>query len=327
MRLRWIGLAATGALLAACGAEPYAKNSAPQGVVAMEEARSAAVDMMADAVAGSPPPMPEQATRTRVVQQDPDVGGGQTQPPATAARDIAYEYNFTFAVPTGAMQALLASQRAACETAGPSRCYVVSSSLSGLGQDTTYGAMQLRASADWVAQFRAGLPEALKPYEAVLDASTETSEDLTVQLIDTSARLNSLKTMRDRLQALLADRPGRLSDLLELERELARVQGEIDSTESILAAMRQRVAMSLLTIGYQPRYSAVSESVWRPLGDAFASFLPRAAGSLAVFVSFIASILPWAVILGASLFILQLLWRLTFGRTRRAPRPRPPAAT
>ena len=81
--------------------------------------------------------------------------------------------------------------------------------------------------------------------------------------------------MRDRLQELLRDRPGRLSDLLEIERELARVQAEIDSRESIMAALKLRVAMSTMTLNYQPKYTAASESIWRPLGDAFSQLLAQ----------------------------------------------------
>jgi hypothetical protein len=276
----------------------------------------------AEFAAAPAPSMPADAMK--VVQQDPDVGGGQIAPDPGASRQIAYEYQFTFAVPTAAMADLLNVQRRACEQAGPSRCYVVSSSISGLGQDNTYGAMQLRASADWVATFRAGLPESLKPFEAILDANTESSEDLTVQMIDTGARLSSMKTMRDRLVTALAERPGKLSDLLELERELARVQGDIDSTESILNTMRQRVAMSLLTISYQPKFSAASESIWRPVGDAFGNFLPNAVTSLALVVSFVAGILPWLVIIVVAILLLQGIWRLTLGRRRKPQAPRPP---
>jgi hypothetical protein len=32
--------------------------------------------------------------------------------------------------------------------------------------------------------------------------------------------------------------------------------------------MRLRVAMSSLTLNYSAKYTAVSQSIWRPLGDA-----------------------------------------------------------
>ena len=76
------------------------------------------------------------------------------------------------------------------------------------------------------------------------------SEDLTRQIVDTEAAVRARTALRDRLQAILATRPGKLSDLLEVEKELARVQGELDATQSELAVMRTRVVTSLLTITY-----------------------------------------------------------------------------
>lgn len=255
--------------------------------------------------------------------QQPQDPNQPTQQNPGAARLIAYEYYYSFLVPTTNMEALLNAHKASCETAGVDKCYVVNSSISGLGSESASGQLIIKGSRDWVESFKANMPDSLKGFGAELDSNNTTSEDLTVQILDTSARLNSAKTLRDRLQALLADRPGRLSDLLEIERELARVQAEIDSTESILAAMRLRVAMSQLTLNYQPKYSAVSESIWRPLGDAFSSFLPNVVSSLAAIIEFISSILLWLILAAAVIWLF--LWR--FGRRRKKAPVLPPNPT
>jgi hypothetical protein len=175
-----------------------------------------------------------------------------------------------------------------------------------------------------VKAFRKNLPENLKGYGATLDSSSDSSEDLTVQIVDTTARLNSNKTLRDRLQKLLAERPGKLGELLEIERELARVQGEIDATESILAAMRLRVAMADLTLGYQAMASPVSQSVWRPVGEAFGSFVPNISYSIAFIVQLVSSLLVWVLLIGASIWgALRLMGRRKPKRAA-APRPQPP---
>ncbi|MDZ4762424.1 MAG: DUF4349 domain-containing protein [Alphaproteobacteria bacterium] len=266
------------------------------------------------------------ASRSQIVEQEPGGGGQPAQTPDPAAsRQIAYTYFFGFRVPTGNMEALLNAHRAACEQAGAAKCYVVNSSISGLGQEGAYASLELRGAADWMTGFKANMDDSLKPFEAELDSNNTMSEDLTVQLIDTSARLNSAKTLRDRLQELLRDRPGKLGELLEIERELARVQAEIDSTESILAAMRLRVAMSSVTLSYQARYDAVSESIWRPLGDAFGSFVPSIVGSLAAVVMFTAMALPWLLIVAGLVWFIVWLTRWVRRRPRRTQRPGPPS--
>ncbi len=299
------------------------------GCGASDEAKYAAVETQ-QGYAFAPPPAPPPPTSvaadsvgnmSRAFAPDQDGGGGGQPPqpgePATA-RQMAYTYGYNFAVPTANMQGLLSTHEAACNNAGPAVCYVVNSSISGLGEDYAHGQLTLKASAEWVKSFQAGMPESLKGFGAELDASTSTAEDLTVQILDTSARLDSAKTLRDRLQQLLADRPGRLADLLEIERELARVQADIDSTESILAAMRLRVAMSTLTLSYTAKYSAVSQSVWRPLSDAFADFVPNIVASLAAIVAFISSVALWLVLTAAVVWLV--LWRM-----RRRKKPAKPA--
>jgi len=260
----------------------------------------------------------------QIIQQDQQGGGGGGQP----AQLIAYTYNYGFKVPPQKMEGLLNAHKKACEDAGPAKCYVMNSQMAGIGEEQSSGYLQVRGSADWVKTFQTGMEDTLKPFDANLDSNNDTAEDLTVQIVDSEARLKSMKTMRDRLQELLRDRPGRLSDLLEIEREFARVQADIDSHESVLAALKLRVAMSIMTLSYQPKYEAASESIWRPLGDAFGNFIPNMANTLAGIVEFIGEILPVALILG--LVIWGLLW--LFRRRGKAKKaranplaPKPPA--
>ncbi len=316
------GAAAFALLAAACGGG--GENSA----ASMDKSgyMSAAQSMPA-----SPPPPAMEYARdgdmsVAVVEEQisgggqPGQGGGAPPDPA-AARQIAYTFYYGFAVPTAQMESLLKTHQSLCETAGAAVCYVSNSSISGLGEEYASGSLQLRASKEWIDKFRAGLEEGLKPFGATLSSSNTSAEDLTTQIIDTTATLTSAKTLRERLQQLLADRPGKLSDLLEIERELARVQRQIDSTESILAAMKLRVSMSTLTLSYEAKYSAVSQSIWRPLGDAFSSFAPNLAGSLAGIVNFISSVLLWLVLAGGVVWFV--VWRM--GRKPK-PAAKPPTA-
>jgi hypothetical protein len=325
-----ISLVASLAVLAvACGGG--GDGSAANKFAAEEQAQGYAMS------GGAPPPPPAPAmasappsdmVATEAARRDLDIiqqdqgggGGGQPTPPGQM---MAYTYAWGFQVPTGNMEGLLNAHKKLCEDAGPAKCYVVNSGISGLGQESSYGTLSLKASEDWVRSFESGVEDGLKPFDGTLDSNSRSGEDLTVQIVDGEARLNSQKTMRDRLQGLLRDRPGRLSDLLEIERELARVQADIDSRESILAALKLRVAMSSLTLNYTPKYTAVSESIWRPLGDAFSNFLPNIAMTLAAIIGFISEVLPVVIILGLLIWLALWLFR---GRRRGKAKPAPAAA-
>jgi Domain of unknown function (DUF4349) len=281
----------------------------PPPAPAMEMARADGSGVVAGTVNFNSP------VQQQIIQQDQQGGGGGQQP----AQLIAYTYNYGFKVPPAKMEGLLGAHKKACEDAGPAKCYVMNSQISGIGSESSSGYLQVRGSGDWVKKFQTGMEDTLKPFDANLDSNNDTAEDLTVQIVDSEARLKSMKTMRDRLQELLRDRPGRLSDLLEIEREFARVQADIDSHESILAALKLRVAMSVMTLNYQPKYEAASESIWRPLGDAFGNFIPNMARTLAHIVEFIGGILPVGLVLG--LVIWFVMW--LFGRRGKAKKAKP----
>lgn len=73
------------------------------------------------------------------------------------------------------------------------------------------------------------------------------AEDVTDAIVDAEGRLASLTASRDRLRQLL-DKAGSVPDVITVERELARVQGDIESLQRRIAALRGQVAMSELTV-------------------------------------------------------------------------------
>ena len=118
--------------------------------------------------------------------------------------------------------------------------------------------------------------------------------------------------MRERLEDLLAHRPGKLSELLEVERELANVQGEIDAMESNLAVMKARVSMSLLTIDYASAGAPVTDTTFAPIGDALQNFFGYIAQGIAIMITLIAVLAPWGLLAWLVAWLV-LRWR----RTRR----------
>jgi len=90
-----------------------------------------------------------------------------------------------------------------------------------------------------------------------------TAEDVTRQTIDLEARLKSARELRDRLRALLAQAKN-VPEILEVERELARVQAEVESMEAFLQSLRQRVALSRIDLELK------QSRILGPLGYLFA---------------------------------------------------------
>ncbi len=120
--------------------------------------------------------------------------------------------------------------------------YASASDRTGDGDDaqasTTY-----RVPAD---RWEAALLAARAVGEKVLDERSAT-EDVTGQVVDLEARIRNLETTEAALQAIM-DRATAIKDVLEVQEQLTTIRGEIEQLASHSADLRERAAMSTLTV-------------------------------------------------------------------------------
>jgi chemotaxis protein histidine kinase CheA len=128
-------------------------------------------------------------------------------------------------------------------------------SANGFGAQVTRATVEERERAEYFIRVPPERLDALMDSVAALGEVESRSvgvEDVTERVIDAEARLNSLRASRDRLRQLL-ERAGTVQDVIAVERELARVQGEIESLEARLTALRGEVALSELSVTLRQR--------------------------------------------------------------------------
>jgi hypothetical protein len=295
--------------------------AAPDSEVAGERMEQQYQTATADAAAPaeSAPPSPSQG-------QPATAQGGVTAP--SPILYLAYSYQIGLELPADRLAGVMDAHMQACVAAGPRVCQLISSGRSGDPESSMRGSLAVRGEPAWLRSFMGQLHGDAERAGGRVRSQATTTEDLTRAIVDTEAQLRAMTTLRDRLQNLLASRPGKLSDLLEVERELARVQAQIDSNQSNLAVMRTRVAMSELTIGYESAPRAVASDTFEPLTDAFAGFTGILVRGVAMIVTLIAALIPWVLLIGLIVWLV-LAWRKRRGGRlfRRPPPPAPPAAT
>lgn len=238
---------------------------------------------------------------------------------------LAYAYAMGLELPSQRLEPLLAQHAQACIDAGPRLCQLVGSQVSGDPASYIEGNIWLRGEPAWLRAFMAGMENQASQAGGRITAQSTSTEDLTRAIVDTEARLRAQTALRDRLQQLLRERPGRLADLLEVERELARVQGDLDSIQSNLAVMRTRVSMSELTLSYRAAPRPIGSDTFEPLRQAFADFFGIIVGVLAAIVTIVAALIPILAI-GIPLGWVLLRWRAKRGG-RFFRKPPPPAAS
>jgi hypothetical protein len=310
--------------LAACSQD----SAAPSGG---EAANQAAYGGVADMAQGRAEVATEEAAPAPTAAPvDADLSRPQPNQPSGPAPVLylAYSYAMGLEIPSDRLSGVMDTHIQACTAAGPRLCQLIGSNKSGDPESFMQGYVSLRGEPNWLATFRNGIGAQVDEAGGRVQSSTTNTEDLTRAIVDTEARLRAQTALRDRLQELLRSRPGRLADLLEVERELARVQGEIDAVQSNLAVMRTRVSMSELSINYQSAPRPVGSDTFEPLRNAFANFLGIVVAGFAAIITIIAGLIPFAIVIVPTVWF-ALRWRRRrggrfFNRTPPPAAPSPP---
>lgn len=88
---------------------------------------------------------------------------------------------------------------------------------------------------------------ALKGLGQVVEES-QGGDDVTEQAVDLDARLTNARNTEKRLTDVLQHRTGKVGDVLEVEREIARVRGEIERMDAERTNLARRVAYATVTL-------------------------------------------------------------------------------
>lgn len=307
--------------LAACSEAPQEatdhRGSPGASAFSEREAASGSVD---SAIAQASPA--DSTPLADLASAQAEGGTATTSLPALASGPLrAYSYFVAIEAAARDIPALSKRHETTCEQAGPDRCQVVLANANVDPDGVVNAQLTLRADPRWLTPFRQTLARDAEALSGRLVEQNTTSEDLTRQIIDVGAQLSAKKALRERLEGLLRDRPGKLADLLEVERELARVQSEIDAQESELAVMRKRVSLSELDLVYRSRLDPVGHGALSPIVSAWndaARIMANAVGGLIRLVAFLLPLL----ILGLPFFwLVRALWRARKTGAKPAPAP------
>ena len=150
----------------------------------------------------------------------------------------------------------------------------------------------------------------------VVDES-QSGQDVTEQVRDLEARLTNNRNTEKRLTEVLNNRTGRVSDVLEVEREIARVREEIERMEAERLNLERQVEYSSVTVQISEQRQATIDlgptPVRTQLRNAFIEGVKNAYETLVATVVWLLSVGPFVVLWAA------LLWwpiRITFRMVR-----------
>ncbi len=146
---------------------------------------------------------------------------------------------------------------------------------------------------------------------------TQNGEEVTQQHADLIARLKNSRETEARLQDILRNRTGKISDVLAVEQEIARVRGEIEQMEAEQKSLEHRVDFATIDLKLSEEYKAQlgspSPSVSTRFHNAFVAgyrdALETAVGALLFVVEYGPSLFLWLAVLFPIPFLLWRRWR------------------
>jgi hypothetical protein len=176
-----------------------------------------------------------------------DAPASRSEPVAVAAPPTRSEQiivSGTVSVRTVDVAALVRVVRAHALEEGGS---VVAETVQGNAEEG-HATMRLRlppaktvAFADWLAT------------QATMESRNLQEADVTRQFLDQELALKNLQITMGRLQELAGRQNAKLSEVLEVERELTRVRGEIERLQGEHRALADEIARSTLTVNILPK--------------------------------------------------------------------------
>ena len=158
-------------------------------------------------------------------------------------------------------------------------------------------------------------PEAFEKFFAGLAKTTQVvqhrreSEDKTNQVIDADAHIKNLTELRNRLRAMLANHTANITDLIEIERQLADTQAQLDTimgTRKLLALETEMIEMD---IAFQSQSKMTESGFFAPIFEAWHNAGHLLMNSFAGLISFVAVIIPWLIIVLPSGVFLRRVYR------------------
>lgn len=149
-----------------------------------------------------------------------------------------------------------------------------------------------------------------------VESESQSGQEVTAQYVDLQARLANSRNTEQRLTQVLQQRTGKLSDVLEVETEIARVRGEIESMEAERKNMASQVAFATLNVTlaeeYKPQLQTVPPSTLRQFRNSAVEGYQTMVGGVIALVNLLLSYGPSVLLWGlfALLPVRFLLRRL-----------------
>jgi hypothetical protein len=195
--------------------------------------------------------------------------------------------------------------------------YLAQAQVAGSPGEPRSGSWKVRVP---VARFEAFL-EAVLGLGELITRRTD-SQDVTEEFFDLEARIKNKKVEESRLLEHLEKSTGELKDILEVEREISRVRGEIEQLEGRRQLLSNLSDLTTVTISIQERRGFVPTEA-PGFGTSVARTFRASLDALVAFgqavVLFVVAVGPWLPLLVVVVLVFRWLVRRLWASSRDHP--------
>ena len=266
---------------------------------------SCAAKDMAEPMASSPAPVAAKAAALELEQAGGEPDSGESKDKAgAAAMERKIIRNGEIAV---VVKAYKPAREAIEAMLKKSRGYIANSRTEHSLDQVSSATLTLRVPARGFTPVMKALANL-----GVVQSEATTSQDITEKYYDIKARLGTARKLEKRLLELLQTRTDKVADLLQVERELARVREKVERFEGKLRLFDNLVDLCTITVNLTirqkytpPRPPTLPEEMGEVLSNSWDSLKQFGRGALLTLVA----LLPWALPMALAIYVLVRIAR------------------
>ena len=224
---------------------------------------------------------------------------------SASAAMLAYEHRVNIELPAEQIPQRLTAAREACAQAKFGECHILN-----IRQDKYASSLTVRV-----------LPAGVEPLialagEAGKVASRHTSaEDLSEAVKDNRQQQARLTAYAKRLDELTRRSNITVAELIELAREQASIEQQLESLSQASRTQQRRIDTNLLTLNFS---DTKVDTGWRDFGQALGDLLEKLLKGTAVALSLLVYGLPFLLLFFPVLLLWRFAWRRFVGRKKVA---------
>jgi type II secretory pathway pseudopilin PulG len=242
-------------------------------------------------------------------------GSEATMPAPTQDKELSLKIVYTAQIHLAAQDFAKAERRLE-QLVSEQGAYIAATDVSGSPGSPQTGTWKIRVPVDRFDSFRKAVG-----LLGELVRNQLTSQDVTDEYYDITARLKNKRVEETRLLKHLEQSTSKLTEILEVERELSRVREEIEKMEGRQQMLDKLASLTTVTVTISSLERFVSETE-PSFGTSLYRTLTGSFGSLVQFGKYlllaVAGLVPWLPVLLLAAFVL---WRGA-RRIERGFRPR-----